>query len=78
MVPPPQERMRIIEKSHLLGHFQAQSILYRIKEIKPILNDPALALKFERIFHRIGINLVLGLQETDNGYKGIFVIILLI
>ena len=98
MIPPPDERTRIVEISHLLGHFQAQTTLDRIKdkyywkdmskdvksviekckicirhEVKPIINHPALALKIERIFDRIGIDLVLGLTETDSGYKGILV-----
>jgi hypothetical protein len=30
-VPPINERPKIIEKAHLLGHFNAQSTLSRIK-----------------------------------------------
>ncbi|CAF0977287.1 unnamed protein product [Brachionus calyciflorus] len=41
----------------------------------PIVDHPALALPMDSIFDRIGIDLILGLPETIEGFIGILVII---
>ena len=41
----------------------------------PIVNHPALALPIRSVFDRIGIDLVLGLPSTEDGFIGILVII---
>lgn len=40
----------------------------------PIIEHPALAIRVNDVFDRIGIDLVFGLPETEEGYKGIMVI----
>lgn len=37
-------------------------------------DQPARAIKVTKLFERIGIDLVFGLPETEEGYKGIFVV----
>ena len=99
LVPRPEERRKLIEKAHVIGHFQAASTYCRLKEeywwknmVKDVigavkqctvcqrhqkvtaLNHPANAIKVNGIFDRIGIDLVFGLPETKDGFKGLLVI----
>ena len=40
----------------------------------PVIEHPALALPITKIFDRIGVDLVFGLPETAEGFKGLLVI----
>ena len=99
LVPPKEERTKLVERAHLLGHFQSETTLKRLQEKyywhkmkqdvesvvrrcqqckrhqeQTIQNHPAMALPITGIFDRIGMDLVFGLPETKDGYKGILVI----
>ena len=50
-------------------------IVCKENQLVPKINHPARTLKITGIFDRIGIDLVLGLPETAEGYKGLFVIV---
>ena len=43
-------------------------------EPKRIMNNPAIALPITGLFDRVGIDLVFGLKETPDGYKGILLV----
>jgi Integrase zinc binding domain len=98
-VPQLTDRRQIVERAHLLGHFQVDTTLQRVQEqyfwrkmIKDVesvikqclqckrhhdqqvLDHPAKALAITGIFDRVGIDLVFGLPQTTDGYKGICVI----
>jgi hypothetical protein len=99
-VPEKEKRRDIIEKAHLLGHFQRFSTYNRLRDeyywknmMKDIIrvikecevcqrnqkevaiNHPAMAIKVTGIHDIIGIDLVFGLTETKEKYKGVVVII---
>ena len=99
LVPPIENRVRIILDNHLVGHFAARSTHDRLAEkyywkkmIDQIvtvlkqcetcarnkkeaeLNHPAIALKINGVFDRIGIDLVFGFPESEEGFVGIMVI----
>ena len=98
-VPPLTLRTEIIERAHLLGHFQAETTYNRLKSIyywptmeddikhviskcipckrnqsAPVQSHSALALPITGVFERVGMDLVFGLPETTDGYKGIMVL----
>ena len=98
-IPRKNVRNDIILKAHLLGHFQTESTMNRIKEKyiwKGLEKDtiavisqckecmehhgirhqehPAQSTKINYVHERIGIDLVNGFPETDEGYNGILVI----
>ena len=99
LVARPDQREKLIEDAHALGHFQALSVYNRLcddyywnrmlEQVKSVVascvvcqrNDkgpseshPARALPVNGIFDRVGIDLVFGLPETEDGYKGLVVI----
>ncbi|CAF0997117.1 unnamed protein product [Brachionus calyciflorus] len=67
-VPKPEDRKIIIEKAQNFGHFRADSTLHRIKESYTWPNMLAL-------IKRVSIDLVFGLNKTNDGFIGIAVII---
>ena len=48
--------------------------LFTISKIEIILDHPALAIPINDVMERVGIDLVLGLPLTDDGYNGVLVI----
>ena len=100
-VPRPAQRHDLIERAHLLGHFQRDATINRIADdfnawwptmavetdqyigaCAPCLQfsklpphqHPAQALPVVGMFHRVAMDLVLGLPVTDEGFNGILVI----
>jgi hypothetical protein len=99
LIPKLEDRYNIVLNAHLLGHFQFQSTLDRVKEkyywrkmdkdvenvikkcltcqrhqLVPEINHKANAIPITGIFDLIGIDLVFGLPETNEGYHGIMVV----
>jgi hypothetical protein len=82
-LPRKDERRELIEKAHLLGHFQSESTYQHLKDKyywKSMMkraretrrsSPKNIQLPVTHLFERVAMDLILGLPETSNGHVGI-------
>ena len=104
MPPPcwsPAQRSNLVSRAHLLGHFQTDTTVARLRSDfkvywpsmaadvakcvascavclqyrpSPPPEHPARALQIPALFHRVAMDLVLGMPVTPEGFIGVLVI----